>query len=119
MTPVEIGSSAEQGSSISSALGLTANARAIQSRCCCPPDNDPPGSFRRLRVSRHSPARSRHSCTRPSAFVTRFPERRNPARTFWAYATVSLFAFLFVWAAIPETKGRTLEQIEKIWSKEK
>jgi SP family arabinose:H+ symporter-like MFS transporter len=43
----------------------------------------------------------------------------GPARTFWAYATVSLFAFLFVWAAIPETKGRTLEQIEKIWSKEK
>jgi SP family arabinose:H+ symporter-like MFS transporter len=43
----------------------------------------------------------------------------GPARTFWAYATVSLFAFLFVWAAIPETKGRTLEQIEKIWRKEK
>jgi SP family arabinose:H+ symporter-like MFS transporter len=43
----------------------------------------------------------------------------GPARTFWAYATVSLFAFLFVWAAIPETKGRTLEQMEKIWSKEK
>ena len=41
----------------------------------------------------------------------------GPAKTFWAYAAVSLFAFLFVLSLIPETKGRTLEQIEKMWSK--
>ena len=40
----------------------------------------------------------------------------GPARTFWIYASVSLFAFLFVLFMIPETKGRTLEQIEKSWS---
>ena len=40
----------------------------------------------------------------------------GPAKTFWAYAAVSLFAFGFVLALIPETKGRTLEQIEKLWS---
>ena len=40
----------------------------------------------------------------------------GPAKTFWAYAAVSLFAFLFVLLFIPETKGRTLEQIEKMWN---
>lgn len=41
----------------------------------------------------------------------------GPAKTFCAYALVSLFAFIFVFAFVPETKGRTLEQIEKMWSK--
>lgn len=40
----------------------------------------------------------------------------GPAKIFWAYAAVSLFAFIFVLVLIPETKGRTLEQIEKMWS---
>jgi SP family arabinose:H+ symporter-like MFS transporter len=40
----------------------------------------------------------------------------GPAKTFWAYALVSLFAFIFVFAFLPETKGRTLEQIEESWS---
>ena len=41
----------------------------------------------------------------------------GPAKTFWAYALVSLFAFVFVLLFLPETKGRTLEQIEASWSK--
>ena len=40
----------------------------------------------------------------------------GPAKTFWLYAVVSFFSFLFVLRQIPETKGRTLEQIEKMWS---
>jgi len=40
----------------------------------------------------------------------------GPAKTFWAYAVVSLFSFVFVFALVPETKGRTLEQIEQMWS---
>jgi SP family arabinose:H+ symporter-like MFS transporter len=40
----------------------------------------------------------------------------GPAKTFGAYALVSLFTFIFVLAYLPETKGRTLEQIEVIWS---
>ena len=43
----------------------------------------------------------------------------GPAKTFWAYALVSLFAFVFVYAFLPETKGRTLEQIEQSWSRAK
>ena len=34
---------------------------------------------------------------------------------FLLYAAVSIAAFLFVWRAVPETKGKTLEEIEKFW----
>jgi SP family arabinose:H+ symporter-like MFS transporter len=40
----------------------------------------------------------------------------GPAKTFWIYALVSLFSFVFILLFIPETKRRTLEQIEKMWS---
>lgn len=34
---------------------------------------------------------------------------------FLLYGVVSMTAFLFVWKKVPETKGRTLEEIEKWW----
>ena len=43
----------------------------------------------------------------------------GPAMTFWFYGGVSLVSFLFVLTMIPETKGRTLEQIEKSWGGKK
>ncbi len=35
--------------------------------------------------------------------------------TFLLYATVSVAAFVFVWRLVPETKGRTLEEIDSWW----
>jgi sugar porter (SP) family MFS transporter len=32
--------------------------------------------------------------------------------TFWTYAAICFAGFLFVWLRVPETKGKTLEQIE-------
>ncbi len=37
----------------------------------------------------------------------------GPAGTFWLYAVVCVAGFLFIKLKLPETKGKTLEQIEK------
>jgi len=37
------------------------------------------------------------------------------AYTFWIFMLMSLFAFLFVWKFIPETKEKSLEEMEKLW----
>jgi sugar porter (SP) family MFS transporter len=36
----------------------------------------------------------------------------GPANTFWLYAAICFAGFLFILARVPETKGKTLEQIE-------
>ncbi len=35
------------------------------------------------------------------------------AATFWLYAAICFIGFAFIWRRVPETKGRTLEQIEQ------
>lgn len=35
------------------------------------------------------------------------------AATFWLYAAICFAGFVFIWFRVPETKGRTLEQIEQ------
>ena len=34
------------------------------------------------------------------------------AGTFWLYAVICVLGFIFIWKKLPETKGRTLEEIE-------
>lgn len=39
------------------------------------------------------------------------------AATFWCFAGITVFSILFVFRFVPETKGISLEQIEKNWKK--
>ena len=41
------------------------------------------------------------------------------AKTFWIYAVCSLAGLIFVVAVVPETKGKTLEEIERSWMRKK
>jgi len=37
----------------------------------------------------------------------------GPAKTFWLYAAICVVGFVFILLRLPETKGKTLEQIER------
>lgn len=39
----------------------------------------------------------------------------GPSGAFWTYAFFCLVTFIFVWRVAPETKGRSLEEIERLW----
>jgi SP family xylose:H+ symportor-like MFS transporter len=41
----------------------------------------------------------------------------NHGFSYWIYGIMGILAALFVWKLVPETKGKTLEEIEKIWKK--
>ena len=36
------------------------------------------------------------------------------AITFWIYAAICIAGFFFIWRNIPETKGKTLEELEQL-----
>ncbi len=44
-------------------------------------------------------------------------ETFNHSVSFGIFGLMALLSFWFVWKRVPETKGRTLEEIEKIWKK--
>jgi SP family xylose:H+ symportor-like MFS transporter len=39
----------------------------------------------------------------------------NHGFSYWIYGVMSILAALFVWRIVPETKGRSLEQMQAIW----
>lgn len=50
-----------------------------------------------------------------SQFFPILLESLGSAWVFWIFMVLSIVAFLFVWWLVPETKGKTLEEIEKRW----
>ena len=43
--------------------------------------------------------------------------RFNHGFAYWIYGLMGILSALFIWKIVPETKGKTLEEIEKIWKK--
>ncbi len=44
-------------------------------------------------------------------------EQFNHGFAYWVYGIMSLLAMWFVWKYVPETKGKTLEEMEGLWEK--
>jgi SP family arabinose:H+ symporter-like MFS transporter len=39
----------------------------------------------------------------------------GPSGTFWLYAGLSAFTSVFIWRVVPETRRKSLEEIERMW----
>ncbi|MGK0414049.1 MAG: SP family xylose:H+ symportor-like MFS transporter [Polaribacter sp.] len=44
-------------------------------------------------------------------------EKFNHGFAYWIYGVMGILAAIFVWKFIPETKGKTLEEMENLWDK--
>jgi len=44
-------------------------------------------------------------------------DKLHESFAFWLYAGMCLINFVFIWAVLPETKGKSLEEIERCWVK--
>jgi len=42
----------------------------------------------------------------------------NQGFSYWIYGIIGVMAAWFVWKFVPETKGKTLEEMEELWKKE-
>jgi MFS transporter, SP family, arabinose:H+ symporter len=48
-----------------------------------------------------------------------FMQSFGPAGTFWIFAAGALLTIILVATQVPETKGRTLEQISSMWLRDR
>jgi MFS transporter, SP family, arabinose:H+ symporter len=55
------------------------------------------------------------ACILVTATFLSLVEAVGSAGAFWLYAAMSVLNFLFIWRVMPETKGRSLEEIERAW----
>lgn len=44
-------------------------------------------------------------------------EKFNHGFSYWIYGFMGILSALFIWKFVPETKGKTLEEIEGVWKK--
>ncbi|MBI4603541.1 MAG: MFS transporter [Planctomycetes bacterium] len=58
------------------------------------------------------------ACTLVSMTFLTLVEALTAAGAFWLYAVLSAATFAFVWRAVPETKGKTLEELEVLWTRD-
>ena len=46
-------------------------------------------------------------------------EKFNNGFAYWIYGIMGVLAIIFVWKFVPETKGKSLEELEGLWTKKK
>ena len=44
-------------------------------------------------------------------------EKFNHGFSYWIYGIMGILSALFMWKMVPETKGKTLEEMQKLWKK--
>ena len=44
-------------------------------------------------------------------------DKFNHGFSYWIYGIMGILSAVFVWKMVPETKGKTLEEMEKLWKK--
>jgi SP family xylose:H+ symportor-like MFS transporter len=44
-------------------------------------------------------------------------EKFNHGFAYWIYGIMGIWAMLLIWKFVPETKGKTLEEMEKLWER--
>jgi len=44
-------------------------------------------------------------------------EKFNHGFSYWIYGLMGILSAIFMWKLVPETKGKSLEEIEKLWKK--
>jgi hypothetical protein len=77
-------------------------------------------------ISQQDP-RTGGSCCRGIPVVCQFSDffsypammEFSATMTFAFYGIMSILSALFVWKMVPETKGKSLEEMEKLWGKKK
>lgn len=55
------------------------------------------------------------ACILVTATFLSLVEAIGSTGAFWLYAAMSVLNFFFIWRVMPETKGRSLEEIERSW----
>jgi SP family xylose:H+ symportor-like MFS transporter len=44
-------------------------------------------------------------------------EKFNHGFSYWIYGIMGVLSAIFIWKLVPETKGKSLEEIEGLWKK--
>lgn len=54
-----------------------------------------------------------------SQFFLTLVDSIGTSATFWLFAALAVVAYVWIWRRVPETKGRSLEEIEQMWADER
>jgi SP family arabinose:H+ symporter-like MFS transporter len=51
-----------------------------------------------------------------SQFFLTLIDSIGSSATFWLFAAFAVIAYVWIWRKVPETKGKSLEEIQEVWA---